>query len=312
MVAPGWSLNHAKLRSLEDERDVLVIQERLVADLTASMAPLERLSREGRGTEELDGAARCGVVWCVVVWCGMMGWVGFGVSFEGEQEQDAECAASAVLRLCVPSSVYLTVVSSLLFFCLFVCLFICYGCFECCLVETAQAPFCFKLHVLPCSRVLGCFCTNRHFHPHTTGTTAIIVVETILPIPHKITPERRPAGRRCRAAELADRRRILQAWTSGMVDPSDLYRQASSVFLWEGCLRLLRCCDFDEPMVARKLVRCVDFRVLGCAVAGRCPSVRPQRVCRGLIGYLCARKGGRESALPKKLQTPFFIIFFLA
>lgn len=57
MVAPGWNLNHAKLRSLEDERDVLLIQEKLLADLRASMAPLERLAIAGRGTEDLDGAS---------------------------------------------------------------------------------------------------------------------------------------------------------------------------------------------------------------------------------------------------------------
>lgn len=55
MVAPGWSLNHAKLRALEDERDVLVAQERLLRDLRASMVPLERLVRDKRGTEHLDG-----------------------------------------------------------------------------------------------------------------------------------------------------------------------------------------------------------------------------------------------------------------
>lgn len=54
MVAPGWNLNHAKLRSLEDERDVLLTQERLLRDLEGSMAPLERLVRDGRGTEYLD------------------------------------------------------------------------------------------------------------------------------------------------------------------------------------------------------------------------------------------------------------------
>eukprot|EP00752_Nemacystus_decipiens_P013044 g11539.t1 len=115
MVAPGWTLNHAKLRSLEDERDVLLIQEQLLADLGASMAPLERLARDGRGTEDLK-------------------------------------------------------------------------------------------------------------------------------------------------AELDGRRRIAGAWTTGLGDPSELYRQASSVFLWEGCLRLLQCCEFDEPMVARKLIRSIIWR----------------------------------------------------
>lgn len=67
-------------------------------------------------------------------------------------------------------------------------------------------------------------------------------------------------------AELAERRRIADAWTTGMVDPSELYRQASSVFLWEGCLRLLQCCEFDEPMVARKLIRCVPCTAVGYSV----------------------------------------------
>lgn len=58
MVAPGWSLNHAKLRTMEDERDVLLVQERLLSDLKATMAPLERLAQEGRGTEGLLGELR--------------------------------------------------------------------------------------------------------------------------------------------------------------------------------------------------------------------------------------------------------------
>ncbi|CAN0060796.1 unnamed protein product, partial [Ectocarpus fasciculatus] len=115
MVAPGWSLNHAKLRTMEDERDVLLVQERLLSDLKATMAPLERLAQEGRGTEGL-------------------------------------------------------------------------------------------------------------------------------------------------IAELAERRRIAETWTTDMVDPSDLYRQASGAFLWEGCLRLMQCCEFDEPIVAKRLIRSIIWR----------------------------------------------------
>lgn len=55
MVAPGWSLNHGKLRALEDQRDVLLAQERLLMDLEESMTPLERLLKDGRGTEYLEG-----------------------------------------------------------------------------------------------------------------------------------------------------------------------------------------------------------------------------------------------------------------
>ena len=55
MVTPGWSLNHGKLRAMEDLRDVLLIQERLLSDLKESMTPLERLLRDGRGTEYLEG-----------------------------------------------------------------------------------------------------------------------------------------------------------------------------------------------------------------------------------------------------------------
>ncbi|CAN0096856.1 unnamed protein product [Ectocarpus sp. 6 AP-2014] len=110
MVAPGWSLNHAKLRTMEDERDVLLVQERLLSDLKATMTPLERLAQEGRGTEGL-------------------------------------------------------------------------------------------------------------------------------------------------LAELAERRRIAETWTTDIVDPSELYRQASGSFLWEGCLRLMQCCEFDEPIVAKRLIK---------------------------------------------------------
>lgn len=55
MVAPGYTLDHQKLRALEDARDVLMVQEGLLADLRQSMTPLERFKAEGRGTEELDG-----------------------------------------------------------------------------------------------------------------------------------------------------------------------------------------------------------------------------------------------------------------
>ncbi|CAM9519333.1 unnamed protein product, partial [Ectocarpus sp. 12 AP-2014] len=115
MVAPGWSLNHAKLRTMEDERDVLLVQERLLSDLKATMAPLERLAQEGRGTEGL-------------------------------------------------------------------------------------------------------------------------------------------------IAELAERRRIAETWTTDIVEPSELYRQASGSFLWEGCLRLMQCCEFDEPIVAKRLIRSIIWR----------------------------------------------------
>lgn len=64
-------------------------------------------------------------------------------------------------------------------------------------------------------------------------------------------------------AELEERARVAEEWATSIVDPTQLYGQAAGVFLWEGCLRLLQCCELDEPMVARKLIRCV------------CPSVRP-------------------------------------
>ena len=58
-------------------------------------------------------------------------------------------------------------------------------------------------------------------------------------------------------AELEERARIAEEWATSIVEPTQLYGQASGVFLWEGCLRLLQCCELDEPMVARKLIRCV-------------------------------------------------------
>lgn len=48
---------------------------------------------------------------------------------------------------------------------------------------------------------------------------------------------------------------MVEEWKTSIVDPTELYRQASSVFLWEGCLQLLQCCEVDEPMVSRKLIR---------------------------------------------------------
>lgn len=48
---------------------------------------------------------------------------------------------------------------------------------------------------------------------------------------------------------------MAEAWTTGVLDPTELYRQSNGVFLWEGCLQLLQCCEIDEPMIARRLVR---------------------------------------------------------
>lgn len=55
MVMPGWSLSHAKRQALEDEMDVMLTQERLLRNLEASMAPLQRLKEKGRLTEDLEG-----------------------------------------------------------------------------------------------------------------------------------------------------------------------------------------------------------------------------------------------------------------
>ena len=55
-VGPGFTVNHGKLRALEDTNDVLMAQERLLADLRESVQPLELLKAKGRGAEDMDGA----------------------------------------------------------------------------------------------------------------------------------------------------------------------------------------------------------------------------------------------------------------
>ncbi|CAM9416260.1 unnamed protein product, partial [Discosporangium mesarthrocarpum] len=62
MVAPGWVLNHDKLHTLEDERDVLLTQERVLKQLKDTLSPLEGLRLSGRAgpdlTEELEERSR--------------------------------------------------------------------------------------------------------------------------------------------------------------------------------------------------------------------------------------------------------------
>ena len=55
-MGPGFIVNHGKLRHLEDARDVLMVQERLLVDLRESVEPLELLKAQGRGAEDMDGA----------------------------------------------------------------------------------------------------------------------------------------------------------------------------------------------------------------------------------------------------------------
>ena len=55
-VGPGFTVDHVKLRALEDTNDVLMAQERLLTDLRESVKPLELLKAEGRGAEDMDGA----------------------------------------------------------------------------------------------------------------------------------------------------------------------------------------------------------------------------------------------------------------
>ena len=55
-MEPGFTVNHRKLRALENTIDVLIAQERLLADLRESVKPLELLKAEWRGVEDMDGA----------------------------------------------------------------------------------------------------------------------------------------------------------------------------------------------------------------------------------------------------------------
>ncbi|CAM9180460.1 unnamed protein product, partial [Ascophyllum nodosum] len=57
-VGPGFIVNHEKLRDLEDTRDVLLVQERLLVDLRESVQPLELLKAQGRGAEDMDEVLR--------------------------------------------------------------------------------------------------------------------------------------------------------------------------------------------------------------------------------------------------------------
>ncbi|CAM9540207.1 unnamed protein product [Ascophyllum nodosum] len=57
-VGPGFTVDHVKLRALEDTNDVLMAQERLLTDLRESVKPLELLKAEGRGAEDMDEVLR--------------------------------------------------------------------------------------------------------------------------------------------------------------------------------------------------------------------------------------------------------------
>ena len=65
------------------------------------------------------------------------------------------------------------------------------------------------------------------------------------------------------AVELGRRATMERDWEFKMMDVSELFKQAMDVFLWEGCLRIIKCCEAKELSIVGKLIRYVLSRSLG-------------------------------------------------
>ncbi|CAM9590932.1 unnamed protein product, partial [Ascophyllum nodosum] len=59
---------------------------------------------------------------------------------------------------------------------------------------------------------------------------------------------------------LRQRGKMEEEWEATIMDPEKLFAQASEAFLWEGCLRLMMCCNVNEPVLVRKLFRSIIWR----------------------------------------------------
>lgn len=46
-------------------------------------------------------------------------------------------------------------------------------------------------------------------------------------------------------------------WETDFMDTTELFQQAMKVYLWEGCLRMIKCCGANEPVIVKNLIRYV-------------------------------------------------------
>lgn len=54
-------------------------------------------------------------------------------------------------------------------------------------------------------------------------------------------------------------------WETDFMDTTELFQQAMKVYLWEGCLRMIKCCGANEPVMVKNLIRYVlSPSGLGC------------------------------------------------
>lgn len=56
-------------------------------------------------------------------------------------------------------------------------------------------------------------------------------------------------------AELGRRVKMAKEWETEFMDMTELFQQAMKVFLWEGCLRMIKCCGANEPIMVKNLIR---------------------------------------------------------
>ena len=54
---------------------------------------------------------------------------------------------------------------------------------------------------------------------------------------------------------LRDRVQLSAKMETTIMEPTELYQEASKACLWEGCLLLMKCCGSDQPVIVERLIR---------------------------------------------------------
>ena len=98
------------------------------------------------------------------------------------------------------------------------------------------------------------------------------------PLTHRIVnsmPARTSAQRDDRslavqAEVLRQREKMAEEWEATIMNPKKLLAQASEAFLFQICLRLMKCCNVDEPVFFRKLYICLSHAACVCSLCSMC------------------------------------------
>ena len=57
------------------------------------------------------------------------------------------------------------------------------------------------------------------------------------------------------AEVLRKRAELSDKMETSIMEPTELFQEASKVCLWEGCLLLMECCESDKPAIVKRLIR---------------------------------------------------------